>query len=89
VTYTLLVYDRAEARLISEESFGNRTEALRARFRTESDGDGLNLNREVVVLSSSSRDDLMRTHSRYFRGLQELAVDEADKVEPADPAQPE
>jgi hypothetical protein len=71
--YTLLVYDRAEARLVREESFSSRDEALRARFRAERDCDDHGLNREIVVLTSSSREDLIRTHSRYFYGLQRLA----------------
>lgn len=30
---------------------------------------------EVVVLSARSREALMRTHSRYFKGVRELTAD--------------
>lgn len=71
--FTLLVYDRAKAELLEERAFDSKAEALRARFEAEAAyrQDGENI--EVVVLAAESRDDLMRTHSRYFFSLRELA----------------
>ena len=73
--YTLLAYDRALGKLLHDESFDSRTEALQARFRLERERDQYDKKVEIVVLTSSSREDLMRTHSRYFRSLTELAHD--------------
>lgn len=73
MVHYLLVYDRAEGRVLRERSFDSRVEALKARFqaeRTYGDGRG---NVEVVVLSARSKDDLLRTHSRYFLTLAELS----------------
>lgn len=71
--YTLVVYDRAKAGLLAERAFDSKAEALAARFEAEADyrQDGENI--EVVVLAAESREDLMRTHSRYFFSLHELA----------------
>jgi hypothetical protein len=73
VNYTLLVYDRAQAKLLVEREFDSKAEALAARFEAEAAHrqDGENV--EVVVLAAESRADLMRTHSRYFFSLSELA----------------
>lgn len=69
----MLVYDRAQAKLLEERVFDSKAEALTARFEAEAAHrqDGENI--EVVVLAAESRDDLMRTHSRYFYSLRELA----------------
>lgn len=71
MTYTLLVYDRGRGQLVHDESFHSRADALQARFRVEHER--LEEPMEVVVLASTSREDLMRTHSRYFRSLDDLA----------------
>lgn len=73
MTYFLLVYDRTAGALLEERQFGQRVEALQARFaveklhRTESD------NVEVVVVGAQSKNDLLRTHARYFMTVEELA----------------
>jgi hypothetical protein len=71
--FTLVVYNRAKAELLLERAFDSKAEALAARFEAEAvhRQDGENI--EVVVLAAESRDDLMRTHSRYFLSLHELA----------------
>jgi hypothetical protein len=71
--FTLVVYNRAKAELLLERAFDSKAEALAARFEAEAAHrqDGENI--EVVVLAAESRDDLMRTHSRYFLSLHELA----------------
>ncbi len=72
MNYTLLVYDRAQARLIEERVFTSGSEALAARFDAEARHRDAGENIEVVVLGAESREDLMRTHSRYFLTLEEL-----------------
>lgn len=53
--------------------FDDRRAALRARLASEE----LHANdpqMEIVVLGARSQADLMRTHSRYFKSVGELAV---------------
>jgi hypothetical protein len=71
--YTLLVYDRARAQLLEERAFESKADALSARFAAEARHREGGVNIEVVVLAAESREDLMRTHSRYFLSLRELA----------------
>jgi hypothetical protein len=84
MSYFLLIYDRATGDLKVQEFGGSREDALRARFAEESSG--LSSETEVVVLSADSRDDLERTHSRYFHGVAELARTGAKKKILAPPA---
>jgi hypothetical protein len=72
MTHFLVIFDRAEGRVLREEPFSDRSAALKARFEAE------RLHREssdieVVVLSANSADDLRRTHARYFQSAGELA----------------
>jgi hypothetical protein len=78
----LLVYDQAMGRVIQLREFtdADRSEALEERFRIERELVG-KLHLEVIVLGANSRDDLERTHARYFRSIQELAT-----REPMDPS---
>jgi hypothetical protein len=69
---TLLVYDRARAELLEERAFDCKADALSARFDAEARHREGGVNIEVVVLAAESREDLMRTHSRYFFSLREL-----------------
>jgi hypothetical protein len=68
----LVVYNRRTGeRTLREFPEGYGREAIRERFAQE------RLHRddpdiEVVVLGSSSRDELMKTHSRYFRSAEEI-----------------
>jgi hypothetical protein len=68
----LLVFDRAEGRLLREESFADRSEALSQRFAAERLHGG-DPRIEVVVLSAASAAALRKTHSRYFRAPRALA----------------
>lgn len=70
--YTLVVYDRAAGALVKARVFGDRVRALKERFRLERAYGDTGGNLEVVVLVSRTQEDLMRTHSRYFRSLEEL-----------------
>jgi hypothetical protein len=73
MAHYLLVYDRAKGHVLRERTFTSRAEALRARFKAEREHSSDGGNVEVVVLSAKSREDLLRTHSRYFLTLAELA----------------
>lgn len=55
------------------KQFEDRVAALRARLASEefyADDPQM----EIVVLGARSQADLMRTHSRYFKSVGELAV---------------
>jgi hypothetical protein len=73
MVHFLLVYDRSEGQLLHEERYESRVDALHARFVAEAEHRRGPDNIEVVVLSAGSREDLLRTHARYFRSLAELA----------------
>jgi hypothetical protein len=68
----LVVYNRRTgANSVREFPPGQGREAIRARFEEEREHRS-NPDIEVVVLGSRSRDELMRTHSRYFRSAKEM-----------------
>ena len=69
----LLVYDRAAGRLLNEECFAERRDALMARLRNEKAYRDEMPNVEIVVIGAPSREQLLRTHGRYFLTLDELA----------------
>jgi hypothetical protein len=71
VAHFLLIYDRLAGELVRKEEFDDAGQALRARFAAEH-GFGGQVNYEIVSLSAESEKDLMRTHARYFFGLDEL-----------------
>jgi hypothetical protein len=73
VTYFLLVYARVAATLLEEHEFGDRREALGARFAAEKARAG-DRAIEVVVLGARSREDLLRTHGRYFFTVAQLVA---------------
>jgi hypothetical protein len=70
----LVVFDRAEGRVLREEPYDDARDALTERFKTERLHRG-DPDIEVVVLSAESPDALRRTHARYFLTLSELASD--------------
>ncbi|MYT55706.1 hypothetical protein GTW29_11385 [Streptomyces sp. SID7834] len=73
MTNVLVVYDRAQGRLLREQEFEHRSDAFAARLKAEKEfGGGTNV--EVVVLAARSRADLLRTHARYFLSLDDLAA---------------
>jgi hypothetical protein len=68
----LVVYNRRTgASTLREFPEGSGREAIRERFAQERANRG-NPDIEVVVLGSSSRDELLKTHSRYFRSAEEI-----------------
>ena len=67
-----MVYNRRTGKsTVREFPEGAGREAIRERFATERRHRN-NPDIEVVVLGSSSRDELMKTHSRYFRSAEEI-----------------
>lgn len=72
MVYFLLEYDRPAGKLLSIREFSDadRDVAYAERRRLESAKEP---EIEVVILEGASRADIERTHSRYFRTLEELA----------------
>jgi hypothetical protein len=71
----LLVYRRSTASLVECRELGtDRANALAERFSIEK-RERRDPDVEVVILSAPSKETLMRTHSRYFKTLSELASD--------------
>lgn len=68
----LVVYNRRRGRIIRHNAYRTAELALTARFDAEREfRDEPDV--EIVVLGAESWDALRRTHSRYFKGVQELA----------------
>lgn len=71
----LIVYNRRTGdHAVREFPAGHGREAIRARFEEERKHRG-DRDIEVVVLGSQSLEDLMKTHSRYFRSARQIAKD--------------
>ncbi len=67
-----MVYNRRTGvNALKEFPEGHGREAIRERFVQERLYRG-DPDIEVVVLGSSSREELMKTHSRYFRSAEEI-----------------
>ena len=72
--YFLVVYDQRAGSLVSIEEFEERQREIASRARaTLEEQHRESPEIEVVVLGSSSRETLMRTHGRYFKSIGELA----------------
>jgi len=68
----LVVYNRRTgSNTVREFPPGHGREAIRARFEAELQRRG-DPDIEVVVLCSQSREELLKTHSRYFRSAREI-----------------
>jgi hypothetical protein len=68
----LVVYNRRTgANTLREFPPGHGREAIHARFEAEREHSG-DPDIEVVVLGSHSKEELLRTHSRYFRSAREI-----------------
>lgn len=76
MTQFLIVYDQVAGKVLELREFedAQREAALAERFRLERE----HLSEEhveIVVLGASAREDLERTHARYFKTVSELAAD--------------
>ena len=74
MTQYLVRYRRSAGELLEFQDLGaDRTAAMERRFEEErayKDDSDI----EVVVLTASSREELLRTHARYFKSVPELAA---------------
>lgn len=73
MTYYLLVYDRSQGRLLREQPFTSRQDAMSARFAEEA-ARPVDDDVEVVVLGAKYPSELRRTHGRYFQTPRQLAA---------------
>ncbi|MCA1703465.1 MAG: hypothetical protein LC808_09485 [Actinobacteria bacterium] len=69
--HLVLVYNRRTGELIVDEEYDDGNTALDRRFELEPMYPEDEV--EVVVLSAPSREQVMKTHRRYFSTLGELA----------------
>lgn len=72
----LVVYTRSTGAVFVQE-FEDPSDAMSARMEYESIASA---DTEVVVLSSGSRHDLYRTHSRYFQNSAEILRDSGESL---------
>ena len=75
----LVIYNRPEGRVVRSRAYRSAPEALRARFTAEREFQGQR-DIEVVVLGGESWPAVRRTHSRYFKRVQELAQAGLDRM---------
>jgi broad specificity phosphatase PhoE len=68
----LVVYNRREGRILRSGQYEGAADALEARFAAEREFQR-QPDIEVVVLGGESWQSIERTHSRYFRRVQDLA----------------
>lgn len=68
----LVIYNRREGQIIRHRHFRTPGQALAARFEAEREFRE-EPDIEVVVLGAESWASLPKTHSRYFKRVQELA----------------
>jgi hypothetical protein len=74
MNHYLMVFNRSTGEILRRQRYGDRDDALKARFseeRKHHDEPGI----EVVVLGAVSWDSLRRTHGRYFKNFDQLAAD--------------
>jgi hypothetical protein len=72
VWHYLVIYNRRAGEIVRHRRFQTADTALAARFAAEHEFRE-EPDVEIVVLGADSWDALYRTHSRYFKGVQELA----------------
>ena len=76
VQHYLIVYDRKACRLISMRVFPDDQRRLAGEERLKLELEHrLNPDMEIIVVSSTSREVLEVTHSRYFKTVGELLRD--------------
>lgn len=73
MSYYLLVYDRSLGEVLEQHEYPviERERAWREREALVSKKIG-NPNIEVVLLNARSREDLLKTHSRYFKTVAQI-----------------
>ncbi|GAB3210976.1 hypothetical protein ACQEU5_07815 [Marinactinospora thermotolerans] len=73
MTNVLVVYDRSSGRVLREQEYEGRRDALEARFAAEKEYRG-RPSVEIVVLGASDREALRHSHGRYFLDFDALAA---------------
>jgi hypothetical protein len=74
MTQYLILYRRSTGDLLQFEDFGtDRAFAMSRRWEKEQ-AHKADPDVEVVLLTASSRESLVRTHARYFKNVPELAA---------------
>lgn len=73
MNHYLVVFDRSRGEVLRHKLYGDRNDALAARFEAERQHSG-DPDIEVVVLGARSWADVKRTHGRYFKGFNQLAT---------------
>jgi len=70
----LLTYDRSKGQLLDEKQYDDARidDANQARLEAEI-ACGAQTGVEVVILQSVSREELQKTHARYFKSVKELS----------------
>jgi hypothetical protein len=84
VRYFLLTYDRRRRKVVDtiEFPYEERDRALAARaalIQEHREDPDL----EIVLLGANSLDDLKKTHSRYFKTVEQLAKQKSRRRDPA------
>jgi hypothetical protein len=70
----LLIYDRSGGQLIDEKHYADARIDAANEARLEAEiAYGSQAGVEVVILKSVSREDLQKTHARYFKSVKELS----------------
>lgn len=75
----LLIYDRNVGKIIRHQEYDEAHSALDARFDAERKYSGRS-EIEVVVLGAESWESLSQTHARYFKNMQELAMETLSRI---------
>ena len=73
MNHYLVVFDRSKGEVLRLNRYSDREEALHARFAEERARQG-QPDIEIVVLAATREDALRRTHGRYFKNFDQLAV---------------
>jgi hypothetical protein len=70
----LLVYDRSKGKLIGDTTYADSQIEVANEARLDAEiTNAENTDIEVVILKSESRDELEKTHGRYFKSLKQLS----------------
>ena len=68
--FYLIAYKRRRGEITGLRDYATQDEALAERFRLEDSRVDADL--ELVVLGAQNKDDLVKTHARYFKSMRQL-----------------
>lgn len=78
--YFLIEFNKSQGKLLLCEEFAEYRAAAAAQLRLDIAERG-NPNLEIVVLGGRRREDLMRTHGRYFKNERQMVRELVGNVE--------